>query len=139
MQFQDIWDKIKCTPQTQGIDLSHNFWNFYLSSLNEQNFTTSTYNKENNIASKAINMLQTLKNNPNFYEYHNFIELLLKDIYYMGTLSEFFLKKITQIKSINDIKQLKELLGNNYIQSTTKNVEIQAEIIIAIENQSSNN
>ena len=139
LPFEEIWDKIKCNPQTNSLELSNEFWKVYLASLSAQNLTAKTTPKEKENRTKAINKLESLKNNPRFSDYLAFIELLLKDIYYLGTLSDFYLKKITQVQSPADIKYLKELLGSDYIQSMSKNIEHQSEIIIAIENQVNKN
>jgi hypothetical protein len=94
---------------------------------------------ENSDFSKACNKLRSLLNIPEYSIHKDFIELLIYDLENYYTLSDFTLKKIINIKKTNDLINLKEQLGNAYIDNLKIiSVEDKKQIIIAIENQTKN-
>lgn len=139
VEFPAIWDRIKSAPNTAPDQLSENFWNAYTQLLAYTPSASPRPKSENSDFSKACNKLRSLLNIPEYSIHKDFIELLIYDLENYYTLSDFTLKKIINIKKTNDLINLKEQLGNAYIDNLKIiSVEDKKQIIIAIENQTKN-
>lgn len=137
--FETIWNKIKCSPETKNISLSDVFWKMYSSSLQfSPDYNTPLPKTENSIFNKAFNKLQSLLQDNAYQEHKEFLELLLTDLIHYGTLSDHRLRKIIEIKTPENLLKLKEDLGEKYIQSFMQQHAHHKHIIIAIENQTPN-
>lgn len=127
--------------EEEAINLTERFWLEYEGIQNIQESGSKSI-PQNSLQQKAINKLKTfLQNKLETEEIKNFIEMLLEDILEYGTLSEYTLRRIIEIDSQNykeAVKSLMEELGADYLdkeKERTKNLN--KEIIVAIENQSS--
>lgn len=72
--------------------------------------------------------------------YKDFIRMLLEDILDYGTLSDYTLRRISNIdinkNGISEIKRLKKELGDDYLYREKERLrDMTKEIIIAVENQ----
>jgi bacterioferritin (cytochrome b1) len=102
---------------------------------------------EQSIEQKALNNLKTFINKPwdELLPHLDFIRTLLEDINDYGTLADYTLRRIANLDSINErqkkqtvneIRTLKEELGEDYLQKEKeKQLSLHKEIIIAVENQ----
>jgi hypothetical protein len=120
---EDVLDKIKADKNEPLLPLSNRFWEEYETIKNY-----STNNKKNNkplpentLQTKAIIVLRSLlevKDNPHITLLKPFIRMLLEDLLDYGTLSQYTLRRISNIdikknlaKGINELKALEEELG----------------------------
>ncbi|GIW21750.1 MAG: ATP-dependent helicase [Candidatus Sericytochromatia bacterium] len=139
--FQDIFDSICCDKDTESCNLSDKFWDTY-KQLKEYNESQRRYQNSNSIEQQALNNLKTIirSNNSNeVLKFFDFIKNLIKDIESYGTLKYHTLKKISKIKHndqesiINTMNELSKYIKFNYLEKE-KNINIEKEIIISIEN-----
>ncbi|MEO0281678.1 MAG: C-terminal helicase domain-containing protein, partial [candidate division WOR-3 bacterium] len=144
MTFEEAFEKIKCSPNEKSIELSEKFWEKYDKIKNFKETEKPLPEKSNE--QQAINVLKKLKSNQNdkILEYHSFIKMLLEDIVDYGTLSSYTLRRIANLetdeskieKTIEELKKLKDELGENYLEYEKKKyIEESKEIIVAIENR----
>jgi len=107
------------------------------------------YGGARSLEAKAINNLKTLCKKPweEIKPQKNFIKALLDDILNYGSLSDYTLRRISNLETTNESKRketeqeiaaLRNELGEDYmLNEKTKQKLIKKEIIIAIENQKS--
>ena len=103
-----------------------------------------------NIETKALNNLKTIRNNGGelFNDFYKFILSLIEDIEKYGTLPEYTLRTIAKLKINSDVEKkeaLKELEnlslnigGENYLEKIKSKPDLKRELIVAIENQNAN-
>ncbi|NMB50618.1 MAG: DEAD/DEAH box helicase family protein, partial [Bacteroidales bacterium] len=145
---EDVLDKIKADKNEPLLPLSNRFWEEYETIKNY-----STNNKKNNkplpentLQTKAIIVLRSLlevKDNPHITLLKPFIRMLLEDLLDYGTLSQYTLRRISNIdikknlaKGINELKALEEELGSDYLYKEKQRIsQLSKEIIVAIENR----
>ncbi len=147
LPFEDVFDKIACSPDEKSLNLSLNFWDVYeeIKSFRE---IRSAPVSEKSLEQQAINNLKTFLykiQDERISEYRGFIQTLLEDILDYGTLPDYTLRRIANLESsdekkiertIEEIKLLKEELGENYLeQEKLRQKDLYKEIIVAIENQ----
>jgi hypothetical protein len=96
---------------------------------------------------KALFNIKTLIANPwqDVLAHLDFVRTLREDILDYGTLSDYTLRRIANMETVNDagkkktieeIAALKQELGEDYLQKEKdRQKDIEKEIIIAIENQ----
>ncbi|MCX7728969.1 MAG: helicase-related protein [Bacteroidia bacterium] len=132
--FEEIWDKIKTEPQTPSLSLSAEFWKHYETSLA---YTPQFHRPESEqtIFKKALNNLRSIINNQEFLDYKDYIEILIDDLLHYGTLSDYRLRQIAQIKNTHDLKKIIDDLGNEYFTQLAHFNNTSAEVIVSIENQ----
>ena len=146
--FEDVFERIICKNEEPKLELSRNFWNSY-KDVKAYREAFSEYGGARSIEAKAINNLKTLCKKPwqEIKPQMIFIKALLDDILNYGSLSDYTLRRISNLESINESKRkvteqeiaaLRNELGEDYmINETTKHNMVRKEIIIAIENQKS--
>ncbi len=144
--LEDVYERIVVPYNEPTIQLSNRFWDEYeiIKKLKDTEQYVPT--KINNLSERAINVLKTLLNNFTKEELtKHFINMLLEDIIDYGTLSDYTLRKIANIKTTNadaalkDIESLKKELGEDYLQKEKEKLKnFKKEIIIAIENRRKN-
>jgi hypothetical protein len=166
VSFEEVYEKIKASPEEKGRELSPEFWELYNQILREL-FTTLSPISDNSLESKARNMVETLLKMEELEEEREFLNALMEDMVEYQTLSEYALskivgwerlvKKIVKLKTekpkskkpkeigklIEELKgkvrELKEELGEDFLQKTKARVrEESKEVIIAVENQNEN-
>jgi len=145
--FEEVFDKIACAQDEKALSLSGSFWEAY---ENVRKF------KENRVIppsgqsleQKALNNLATFINqiqSDEIMPHKDFLRTLREDILDYGTLSDYTLRRITNMESADGARQkravaeitaLKKELGEDYLQKEkAKQKDLSKEIIIAIENQ----
>jgi superfamily II DNA or RNA helicase len=141
--LEDVIEKIKCNPDTPAIDIDKDFWEIYeIAKLykEEQKIPSS----DQSIERKALNNLNYLINYkshiPNLTQ--NFIKTIRDDIVDYGTLPEFTLRRIANLKTndikscIEEIDKLQDELGSDYLDLVKQSKNIaEKEIIIAAMNK----
>lgn len=144
--FEEVLPRIECLKEEPKLQLSKGFWGFYEKAkvIKESSSGHATQRSNETI---AINNLKTLvKKNYEILEPHRkFILSLLEDILDYGTLSDYTLRRIANLETLNhaklkelenEISSLKRELGEDYLQKEkAKQQYFRKEIIIAIENQ----
>lgn len=145
--FEDVFEKIVCLPEEKPLNLSPKFWDVYekIKSFKKYRSTPPT---ERSLEQQAINNLKTFINrvqDDRIFEHKYFLKTLLEDILDYGTLPDYTLRRIANLKSgdekeieqaIEEINKLKEELGENYLEKEKlRQKELTKEIIVAIENQ----
>ncbi len=146
LTFEDVYEKIKAEKNTPKIQLSEKFWESYQQILNksEHILRIKTYAQSREM--KAFNLLNYIlrMDDERLKEHKKFISDLIEDIREFGTLSEYTLSLIIEwekhLKDIDklsqEIKKLKEEMGEDFLEKTRKYAkDTVEEIIIAIENQ----
>jgi ERCC4-related helicase/HKD family nuclease len=143
--LEEIIDRIRCPKNEKLIDLSEDFWKKYeiVKELREEKLPLP----EASLEQRALNNIKTLLNleNEKLSPLKEFLRTLREDIIDYGTLSDYTLRRIIKLKTLDDeienaIKELEklkdELGGENYLLKEKERLkEISKEIIIAIENR----
>jgi superfamily II DNA or RNA helicase/HKD family nuclease len=145
--FEDVFDKIVCTRDEQALPLSGNFWDAYESVKKFKEHRGSLVS-ELSLEQKALNNLKTFIENvqaEQMMPHKDFLRTLREDVLDYGTLSDFTLRRITNLESVDEprlkkavteIIALKKELGEDYLQKEKdRKRDLSKEIIIAIENQ----
>ena len=142
VSFEEIYEKIKATPEEKPLEKSEKFWEVYeqLKSYEKNKQYKPTANDPE---VKARNMLKSLLSKPeiqNNEKVYTFIKNLIKDIEDYGTIPVYTLKEISDLNQ-NKIdecidffnKLMEELGGADFIQKY-KIKKQEKEVLIAIEN-----
>ena len=142
--IEEVIDRIRCSRDEKPLNLSPNFWDIYevVKEIREEKLPTP----EQSLEQKALNNLKTLinLNNPQLMPFKNFLRTLREDIIDYGTLSDYTLRRIVNLKisdneinkTIEELKNLRSELGEDYLlREKIIEKELNKEIIIAIENQ----
>jgi ERCC4-related helicase/HKD family nuclease len=143
--LEEVIDRIRCSKEEKSLELSNNFWDKYevVKEIREERLPTP----EQSLEQKALNNIKTLLglDNENITQFKDFLRTLREDIIDYGTLSEYTLRRIANLKSseneinktIEELKKLRdELGGDNYLLKEKEKLKtLHKEIIIAIENQ----
>jgi superfamily II DNA or RNA helicase len=166
VSLEEVYEKIKSSPEEKGRELSPQFWEHYNQILRGPFMILSPIS-DNSLESKARNMVETLLKMEELKEEREFLNALMEDIVEYQTLSEYALseivswerlvKEIVKLKTekpkskkpkeieklIEEIKskvrELKEELGEDFLQKTRARLrEESKEVIIAVENQNEN-
>jgi superfamily II DNA or RNA helicase/HKD family nuclease len=145
--FEEVFDKIECDPDQKKLPLSNNFWQSYedVKNFKEHRLISPS---ELSLEQKALNNLKTFIEQINIEElmpHKDFLRMLREDILDYGTLSDYTLRRIANLKSSDKAKQtqaaseisaLKKELGEDYLhKEKQKYKDLSRELIIAIENQ----
>ncbi|MGB9748045.1 MAG: helicase-related protein [Bacteroidales bacterium] len=139
-----VLDKIMCQPNTPNVPLDPEFW--------EQYEKIRTFKAKPEIATSEQSIEKIALNNLNYWlrlqapellPFKQFLRILREDILDFGTLSQFTLRRIANLKLngnnlpgvITEIKDLINELGENYLDLEKKRLSnTSTEIIIAIRN-----
>jgi superfamily II DNA/RNA helicase len=145
VSFEEVYEKIKATPETEPLDLSESFWHNYSLALNKEAYVKRK-SAPNDIEKRAHNLLNDLKNRE-FGELKPFILSLIKDIESYGSLSEYVLRKIVELKKDlenleevkNKLNKIKDEIGEDFIQRLERQLEeldiSNQTVIVAVENR----
>ncbi len=149
--FEEVFDKIKADPSSEPLPISDNFWKSYKRILEkdfwERNRSTKASNNNlNNNFEKARRTLNHLFNNlyqdERLKEYRQLILNIVKDMKEYCTLSKEIIDRIARLegedieKVLKELKEIKDMLGEDFLERTGRKQEIEEEIIIVIENRS---
>ncbi|WP_337873410.1 helicase-related protein [Ignavibacterium sp.] len=139
-----VLDKIKCELETKSLPIDDEFWNIY-EKVKEEKVRRNIPTSEMSIERKALNNIEALLRNNSGEEIlaiKPFLRVLREDIIDYGTLPDYSLRRIAQLK-LNDLKNIveeitaiKNELGEDYLEKEKKKFEGEKEIIIAINNLS---
>jgi superfamily II DNA or RNA helicase/HKD family nuclease len=145
--FEEVFDKIACAQDEKALSLSGSFWEAY-ESIRKFKEHRVIPPSEQSLEQKALNNLATFINQIQSEEimpHKDFLRTLREDILDYGTLSDYTLRRITNMESVDEARQkravaeitaLKKELGEDYLQKEkAKQKDLTKEIIIAIENQ----
>lgn len=146
--LENILPTIQADPDTNRLELNPSFWERYQAAKDYREDRTVPLS-DNSIEIKALNNITTIIQNPwgELIPLIDFLHLVKQDIADYGTLPEFTLRSLSQLKYSNDsqknksttfIFRLQRSLGDGYakaLQSIPSQEEKQ--VIIAIENRSS--
>ncbi len=138
--FEDTFDKIVCLPNEESLDWNNEqFWQAYRAIQDFKEYRLGPIS-EQSLEQKALNNLDSLIKSPReeLMPFKSFLRTLREDILDYGTLVDYTLRRIADFSenSINDIQNLLNELGENYLITEKKlQKDQEREIIIAIENQ----
>ena len=134
LSFDQIWDKIKCTPNTPTLKKSYSFWQKYQESL-KFNFDSKDTDNENSNRRKAINTLKSCLSNEKFKHFEDKINYLIQDLNEYGTLPSLFIRQLANLNtnSTDEFEKLLKELGDDFFVSYDFNPE-NRKIIVSIEN-----
>ncbi len=145
--LEDVIENIECGPEEKAIPLSSYFWKNY-KLIKDYKENVSIAISEQSLERKALNNLQYLirvNNDNELLRFKRFLRSLREDIVEYGTLSDYTLRRIANIKTdnlekvVNELKSLMDELGENYLEKEKSRIkELKKEIIIAIENRNKN-
>ncbi|MDO9578971.1 MAG: hypothetical protein Q7J06_00135, partial [Bacteroidales bacterium] len=144
--FEDVFDRIVCAKDEAKLDLSGVFWKYYKQVKDYKEYRSGPASDQS-LEQKALFNIKTIITNPwqEVLPHLDFIRTLREDISDYGTLSDYTLRRITNMEIVNDVGKkktvkeiiaLKQELGEDYLQKEkARQKNIEKEIIIAIENQ----
>jgi hypothetical protein len=144
--FEEVFDKVRCTPEEKGLPLSEKFWTAYEAVKNHKPYMPGA-TSEQSLEQRALIKLNHLINNvqtPELMPYKDLLRTLREDILHYGTQSEYALRRISNFSgdekkisgTVDEIRQLQKELGRDYLaRAIAGQKKLQKDIIIAIENQ----
>lgn len=146
--FEEVFNSIICDKEEKPLKFSDRAWDAYETVKNFKEYRTSPVS-EQSLEQRAIINLKFLINTVQqdaIMAHKDFLRILLEDVIDYGTLSDYTLRRISNLESSDDekiktsIKEImairKELGGENYLQKEKdRQKNLSKEIIIAIENQ----
>ena len=142
--LEEVLDKIKCDPDTPPVPVDDDFWELYEKAKEvkvSRNIPTSELSIERR-ALTTIDALLRTNNREALNEFKPFLRMLREDILDYGTLSDYTLRRIAQLKLtditsvVEEITATRNNLGENYLDKEKKKYEGDTEIIIAVNNVS---
>ena len=142
--LEEVIDRIRCPKNEEAIRLSTDFWNAYetIKEMKDRKLPAP----EQSLEQKALNNIKSLLNSGNkeLIPFKDFLGTLLEDIIDYGTLPDYTLRRIVNLKTsddetnqtIGELKKLQDELGKDYLlKEKEKAKTLRKEIIVAIENQ----
>ena len=144
--LDEVLQKIICEPDEKPLELSNSFWDNY-QKVKEIKETISVPTSEQSIEKKALNNINFLLRTNRMEKlipYKSFLRTLREDILDYGTLADFTLRRIANLKTeeskinsaIEELNSLKNVLGENFLEKEKARLKkLNKEIIIAVENQ----
>jgi superfamily II DNA or RNA helicase/HKD family nuclease len=144
VSFEEVYEKIKASPEEKGRELSPEFWEHYQKVLTSPSFVIKRARSENSLESKAFNMVSTLLKMDELKEERKFLNALMEDLTEYRTLPEYVLSEITSWETVlnkpeelkKKIQELKADLGEDFLEKTKARFKEESqEVIIAVENQ----
>ncbi|WKZ69975.1 MAG: helicase-related protein [Melioribacteraceae bacterium] len=149
--LEEVYEKIQAEKDEPALSLSDRFWDDYevVKNYKEMGKASRKGGSENSLQQKSINNLKYLlrvNNNETLIDFKPFIRMLLEDIFDYGTLSDYTLRRISNLnidkhpqKTIKELSSLNRELGGSYLYDEKQRLkDLSKEIIIAIENQKPN-
>ena len=143
IDLEDIIEKIKCDINDNAIKIDDKFWEKY-EKIKMEKDEIELPKSRLSLMKRAINKIDfLLREKINLINnYINFLKMLREDILDYGTLPEFTLRRIANLnlkdekKVIDELKELQNILGKDYLEKEKNNIkQMKKEIIIAIENR----
>lgn len=145
--FEVAFPLIECNKKEKALPLSREFWEKYVK-IKEYREQTRAATSETSIEVRARNTLRTLLSNPlkQLNGQLQFIRILLEDITEFKTLSDYTMRRIANLKTLNptdeekgkigeELNRLKKELGGDYLAEIKEKLgDLKSEVIVAIEN-----
>jgi superfamily II DNA or RNA helicase/HKD family nuclease len=145
--FENTLELIECKKEEKAVPFSESFWDDYYG-VKEFKETAGTPSSEISIEKKALNNVNTLLQGkiPELESCLPFLRELREDILEYKTLSDYTLRRIANLNSLNkdkakiqktkdEIEKLQQELGPGYLNKVKSKLgQLQTEVIIAIEN-----
>jgi len=145
VSFEEVYEKIKATPETERLKVSKDFWSNYEMVRNKEAYIKRKP-KPRAIEEKALNLLNDLKDK-DIGESKSFVLALIKDIEEYSSLSEYILQRVVKIekwldnieKVKKELEEIKKEIGEDFIERIESQLKLldleNQEIIMAVENQ----
>ena len=143
--FEEVFEKIKATPQDRALQTSEKFWEAYKKISNKDFYRH--HRQSDNSSRNAIRVLETLleKYMQVIEPYKDFILEIREDLKNYGSLSEYAIKEIADLERflkkedglkevIAVLDELKKQIGEGFTEKL-KGAQEDEDIIIAIENR----
>jgi len=145
--FENTLELIECKKEQKAIPFSESFWDSYYS-VKEFKESSGPPSSEISIEKKALNNVNTLLQGkiPELESYLPFLRELREDILEYKTLSDYTLRRIANLNSLNkdkakiqktkdELERLQQELGVDYLDKVKSKLgQLETEVIIAIEN-----
>ncbi|MFC1897172.1 helicase-related protein [Chloroflexota bacterium] len=145
--FENTLALIECEKEEKVVPFSDPFWENYYS-IKELRDTSGPPSSEISIEKKALNNVNTLLQGkiPELESYLPFLRELREDILEYKTLSDYTLRRIANLNSLNkdkakiqktkgELGKLQKELGTDYLDKVKSKLgQLETEVIIAIEN-----
>lgn len=144
--FDEVFDNIVCDKDEAKLSLSSSFWDWYGKVKKFKEYRIGPISDQS-LEQRALNNLNTFIKKPweELLSLLDFLRVLREDILDYGTLSDYTLRRITNLeysdedsrkRSIKEIVSLKQELGEDYLRKEKdRQKDLTKEIIVAIENQ----
>ncbi len=139
--FEDIFERIKASPEEKPIDLSLNFWKMYYK-VREELRKDKDINSLERSSETLINKLKEIirdKEGRFPDRVKRFAEVMGEDIKYYGTFSAYTLRNLSKMDLEDLVRELEDLLqrlGEDYLEVQKQKLKnLQKEIILCIENR----
>ena len=146
LPFEEVLKRIECTPETEHLKLSPDFWQAYnLLKKEADNFSYRQSQLSN--SEKAYNFLSYLLEVPDsdIQNWYPFILMLKEDIQNYGTLPDYTLKTIADWNNngkpnfkhiIQELEKLSKTLGKDYLNKVKYGLKVyEPQVIVAIEDR----
>lgn len=141
-----VLDKIKCERDEKALDIDESFWKLYetVKEDKEKYYQKSTALSNEKKALTNLDFLIRTNQNELLLPLKKFLRTLREDLIDYGTLPEYTIRRIANLKlndaqlieAIEEIKAIRDELGENYLDKEKKKLSNeQKEIIIAIRNK----
>lgn len=149
LPFEDAIEKIKCDEKEERQPFSEYFWDYYekIKNIKEKKAPLTDQSNEK----KAYNNLKSMTKKPfkGLEKHLPFIDMLLEDLSDFGTLPDYTLRRIANLKlngennqkkTIREIEKFKKELGEHYLDKEKLRLkDTQKELILAVENRKMDN
>jgi superfamily II DNA or RNA helicase/HKD family nuclease len=146
--FEEVFSHIDCDKKENLLEFSDQAWDIYENIENFKEYRAIPVN-EQSLEQKSIINLKYLINTIQYEKlipYKGFLRTVLEDIIDYGTLSDYTLRRISNLESgsvdknkitVKEIKEIQKGLGGlDYLQKEKdRQKDLSKEVIIAIENQ----
>lgn len=144
--LEDVFDRIECEKDEPKLELSKDFWRAY-EDVKEYREAFLEFPGSKSKETQAINNLKTLLKKPwdEVRPYLPYIRILLDDIINYGSLSDYMLRRISNLEVLAESKHNETViaidtlindLGVGYLtRQKNKQTNQKKEIIIVVENQ----
>jgi len=147
LMFENTLALIECKKEEKAVPFSDSFWDSYYN-VKEFKESPGTPSSEISIEKKALNNVNTLLQGkiPELESYLPFLRELREDILEYKTLSDYTLRRIANLNSLNkdkakiqktrdELEKLQQELGVDYLDKVKSKLgQLETEVIIAIEN-----
>ena len=145
--FENTLPLIECKKEEKAVPFSESFWDSYYN-VKEFKESPGPPSSEISIEKKALNNVNTLLQGkiPELESYLPFLRELREDILEYKTLSDYTLRRIANLNSLNkdkakiqktrdELEKLRQDLGADYLDKVKSKLgQLETEVIIAIEN-----